>query len=688
MDDEEDDPQPDAPSTDRRTVLKGMAAAATWGALSRALPEAAGSTGDPVPANPLALERGAQRFQDDFSRPDGDTWGPPWTIDGVANTEIHQERGRLEAGTNIYPSDRRGVAFARDLRVLDGTVTARFARTGVGAGLVLRRTAPMTHYAAVLDREDGALKLLSRSPDGETVLARNPVQSVPSSTLTLSFQARGSDPTTLRAALGLEGADEAVVVQARDGTDALQAPGDPGVLSTSETGFRAGPDWRTDLGSQSVRGLWVVDAVTDARGSRAPITEVREAATEQSSTAVVEEVTVHSSDDPEPTTPSTVAAQTLQPVAGGARVGVSADVPGTQVEIEVARDPGFANVVATVPAGEVDDLLGSFTEIAGLDHDVPLYWRPRLTREDTTAVGPTRRFRALPQPGDGAPVRMAVGGCATQFSTTFPAVAEDDPDVFVWEGDLNYIDASGPLAQTDTGYAGMWKDILNTPELEPILEDACFAATRDDHDYGLNDCWRETLTDHGVAAWDQVMNPDPYYDFRGGHLHAWVLDTRRWRDDPADPDDEDKTLLGPDQLTWLETTLQASPALFKLVCSPGPLFNVPNDSTSWAKGYTTERDAFLEHVRDNVDGEVVFVTGDTHSGAVSRDQGVWDFRAAPMDIPGPGRHDPSSGDTVLFSKDGKFYCLVDVGEEAGSPTMTVQLKRNDGSVAWEETFTA
>lgn len=682
------DDGPAGPSTDRRTLLKGAAAVAGWGALSRVVPDGARADPHPLPADPLAGDRGPVRFHEDFQRPDADTWGDPWTLDGVGNARVRGSRGHLEAGTNIYPSSRRAVAFARDLRAVDATISARLRRAGVGAGLVLRRVGPRTHYAAVLEREEGVLKLVARSPEGESVLARTPVRSPPAPQLALSLQARGTDPTRLTAALGREGAGAAALVEARDDTAALQAPGDPGVLATSETGFRAGPDWRTPIGSQSARAAWVVDAATQAQASPVPITEARQAATAQASTAALEEVTVTSHDAPGPTAPATEAATTLQPTPGGARVGVSPDVPGTTVEIEVSLDGSFDPPDAVAAASPLHPLLGAFADLDVDAHDTTVHWRPRLTRNGETTVGPTRAFRALPEPGSDAPLRLVVGSCATQFSTTFPAIADEDPDVFVWQGDLNYIDASGPLAQTETGYAAMWKDVLETPELRPILDSACFAPTRDDHDYGLNDCWSGTLPSHGITSWDQVVNPDPYYRFGGGHVDVWVLDTRRFRDDPQDPDGPGKTLLGPDQRTWIEDGLASSPAPFKLVCSPGPIFNVPNDSHSWARGFHHERDQVLDHVRSKVTGEVVFVTGDTHSGAVSRVDGIHDFRAAPMDIPGPGRHDPSSGETVLFSEDGKFYCTVDVLGDGGTPRMTVALKRDDGSTAFEETFTA
>ena len=61
------------------------------------------------------------------------------------------------------------------------------------------------------------------------------------------------------------------------------------------------------------------------------------------------------------------------------------------------------------------------------------------------------------------------------------------PDVFVWQGDLNYPDTVGPLAQTMSGYAGIWRDFLANPVLSPLLARSAFVSVRDDHDYAAQD---------------------------------------------------------------------------------------------------------------------------------------------------------------------------------------------------------
>lgn len=694
-DEHEEDRTPDRDSDtafpiDRRSIFKWAGAVAGAGALSRLAPwrdllvGRAAARGSSSLA-PLGEGRGPPTIREAFDREPDDGWGPAWITDGVASRRIADGDGVLEAGTNIYPSDKRAVAFLLDARARDTTVAARIRQGGVGPGLVLRRTGPRTHYAAILEREEGMLKIVARSWDGEEVLARAPLPANLPERVDLSLTAEGASPTELTAGVGGPPIDEVVTISATDDTPALQSPGDPGVLATAETGFRAGPPWRTSAGTQSARAAWVVDQATQLQASPVPITEARQAATELTSTAVFEEISLWTDDPLATTPPSTVAATTLDPVPGGARSGVVADVP-CEVAIEVSLHGSFDPPDAVVDAGPTNRFHAAFAELTDVVQDQRVHWRPRLTRGARTRRGPVRSFRALPADGHGAQVTIAVGACATQFTTSFPAIEEADPDVFVWEGDINYIDASGPLAQTETGYAGLWKDVLNTPELEGILHDACFVPQRDDHDYGLNDCWRETIPEHGKIGWDLVMHPEPFYRFGGGLFDAWVLDQRRWRDDPSKDDTLDKTLVGEDQLAWLLDGMAASDAPFKLICSPDPFFNVPNDSNSWAKGYNAERGVVLDHIEDQVSGTTVFVTGDTHSGAVTRRDGFLEVRAAPMDIPGPGQHDASSGDDVVYSEQGKFFCLIEIGEESGTPTMDIALKHADGATAWSDTL--
>ena len=68
-----------------------------------------------------------------------------------------------------------------------------------------------------------------------------------------------------------------------------------------------------------------------------------------------------------------------------------------------------------------------------------------------------------------------IGACASQFGPTFDLLVARKPDAFVWQGDLNYPDTVGPLAQSMSGYAGIWRDFLVNPKLAELVESALFA---------------------------------------------------------------------------------------------------------------------------------------------------------------------------------------------------------------------
>lgn len=134
-----------------------------------------------------------------------------------------------------------------------------------------------------------------------------------------------------------------------------------------------------------------------------------------------------------------------------------------------------------------------------------VYWRPLLRREELTTRGAVRHVRTPPARGSGGTFSLAVGACASRFETTFQQIEALDPDVLVWEGDINYLDAMGAVAQTMSGYAGLWKALLRTPELEGLFSSSCVAFWRDDHDYGHNDVASQELRACGVDPFESVL---------------------------------------------------------------------------------------------------------------------------------------------------------------------------------------
>ena len=665
-----------APHVNRRELLAAAAAAGTAAALHGAARARAQS--------------GFSRSLEFGSLGPGEGW-PGWSCPGVANLRRADGRGMLEAGSDVFPCDPRPVAFAIDQRFRDGEIAAVVDAAGAGTGVVLRRVGPRDYYAAVYDDEQRALVILRRSPGGAEELARAAVEL--SGPFRLSLSARGAAPTALAATVE-PGSGAPVAVSATDQARTLQGAGDPGVLATARTLFPSeGSGPVPALGNLHLLpyGVQEGQAVLDTAVGEQVLDTIRER-----STAAFATIGVTASGRPGVTRPSVVAATTGAPVTRGARLRVAADVPA-RVEIELSADRRFRRS-RRVRAGRTDSFDAAFARVGGLRPGHTVYWRARVSRGGRAAVGPVRSFRVLPRAGSGKRASIAIGSCASQFGPAFDQLAARRPDAFVWQGDLNYPDTVGPLAQSVPGYAGIWRDFLANPRLAPILERAMFAAQRDDHDYGLQDANSTNLVPWGLEPWESLVEDRDHYRFSAGVADFWVLDQRRFKTDPAEPDAPGKSLLGLAQREWLMSTLAASRAPFKVVCSPctlAPLRANARDG-SWATGFTAERDLLLDHVAKRVSGRTLFVTGDTHWTMVYDRDGLFEARPCPLGIPTPNDitlTQPNAAAEargvpgVAYADDTSgHFALVEVRGEGGTARLDLTMVREDGATPFRTSF--
>ena len=640
-----------------------------------------------------AAARTSERRLDFGAVGEGDGW-PGWTAPGVANLRRAGGAGLLEAGSDVFPYDPRPVAFCVDHRFADGEIDAALTRVGAAPGVVLRRVGPRAYYAAIYATETGALTIVRRVEERFDELASAPapaevVRRALDAPARLSLRAAGRGPTRLTARLVLPGAAP-LVVEAVDAEPLLQAPGDPGVLASARTLFPSeGPPVLPALGNVHVLP-W---GVQEGQAFMAtPVGQAVVGAIRERSTAAFSEIVVRTDERPGVTAPSAIAATTGAPVAGGALLRVAGDV-AARVEIELSTDPRFRRSRRLKPRS-TDRFDAAFVEARGLPPGRTVHWRPRLRRKGVTTVGPARSFRVPPAAGSADGVRIAIGSCASQFGPIFDVLAEREPDVFLWQGDLNYPDTAGPLAQTMSGYAGIWRDFLANPRMGSLLTGTCFAAQRDDHDYGVQDANETNLVPFGLAPWESLVEARPYYRFTAGQAEFWVLDQRHFKSDPALPDGEAKTLLGAAQRAWLLRTLAASRAPFKVVCSPctlAPLSANTRDG-SWAAGFEAERDLLLEHIDRHVSGTTVFVTGDTHWTMVYATGRLFEVRPCPLGIPAPNditltqpnaAEDARRAPGVAYADDERgHFALLDVSADRRTATLDVELVRDDGAVAY------
>ncbi|HYH59038.1 MAG TPA: alkaline phosphatase D family protein [Thermoleophilaceae bacterium] len=662
----------------RRQLLAAGAAAGTAIALDGAAVAAPGS-------------RVVRRI-DFAASPDGDGWDG-WRCTGVANLRQAGGLGLIEAGSDVFPNDPRPVAFAVDARLRDGMIEATIAEPGSAPGVVLRRRSARSYYAVVYDSGRGRVRILRRHGADLDELASVAVPAA-LAPLVLTFEATGAHPTRLRAEL-VDAGGAAFSADARDGLGALQRAGDPGVLATAETVFPSEPaPVLPALGNLHLLP-WAVQegqAVMATELGQAVVAEIR-----RRSTAGFREVVVTAPGPARATRPSVVAAHTGPPVRGGAELHVAADL-AARGAIELSYSPRFRNA-RRIPIKTRGGFQAASTTVRGLRPGRRVYWRARLRRGGRRTVGPVRSFRVPPRAGAERPFRIAVAACGSQFGPIFSHLAAARPDVLVWQGDLNYPDTHGPLAQTTAGYAGIWRDFLANPALVPVLERAAFAPQRDDHDYAVQDANSTNIADFpwGLAPWKALMNRRLYYRFPAGAAEVWVLDQRLFKSDPEAPDGPDKTLLGERQRRWLERTLARSQAAFKVICSPCTLFMPANSRDgNWATKFQAERDALLDHIDANVDGTTLFLTGDTHLTGVYDADGRIEVRAAPVGIPKPNDItllDPLAArnlrgeDGVAYADDRCHLTLLEVRGGPDRPTLDLRLMREDGATPYERRFT-
>ena len=618
----------------------------------------------------------------------GGGW-PGWQSVGVANLTRGGGRGRLEAGSDVYPCDPRPVAFAVDGRFRDGTVTAVVEAAGAGVGVVLRRVAHRRYYAAVYDAEQGALLIVRRIHERVTELARVEVGALPTP-LRLTLRAEGARPTTLIAAVGPAAGEPSFTTTAKDSAGDLQHAGDPGVLATAQTVIPGqGVPPLSALGNFRLLayGTQEGQAFVEGRAGQAVVDTIRER-----STAVFTEIEARTRERLRPTTPSVVAATTGAPTKGGAMLRVATDVPA-RVEVMVSTDPRFRDrrSLLVERTGRFEAVLA---RAKGLPEGKRVYWRAQVRRHGRERHGPLRSFRVLPHAGSRAPASIAIGACASQFGPIFGRIAAREPDAFIWQGDLNYPDTNGPLAQTNAGYAGIWRDFLRNPRIAPLLDTTAFAAQRDDHDYGVQDANSTNLKPWGLAPWDALMERRPYYRFAAGVAEFWVLDQRLEKSDPNLPDTRSKTLLGKEQREWLLRTLSASRAPFKVICSPCTL--APLDANerdgSWATGFAAERELILDRIAKKVSGKTLFVTGDTHWTLVYESDRLFEARPCPLGIPTPNDitiTEPMAAENarktpgVTYADDNAaHFALIEVDGHDGAARLVLSLVREDGSTPY------
>lgn len=316
-------------------------------------------------------------------------------------------------------------------------------------------------------------------------------------------------------------------------------------------------------------------------------------------------------------------------------------------------------------------------EVTGLAPDTRYRYRvwfsdgPGRTGRDAPAEG---SFRTPPPPQAAAAASFAWGGdvagqnvCrdAVEGFPVFASLANRPLDFFIGLGDMIYADglcepvgrygnAQVPgvflQAANMADFWAHWKYNREDGNFQALLRQTPYYAIWDDHevvnDFGPLHDTRSTppytdgvhLLPMGLAAFldynpvaENAGTPKRLYrSVRWGkHLELFILDTRQYRDAnlATDSAERPKTLLGREQLAWLNEALAASDATWKVIVSSVPM-SIPTGAAAagrdgWANyeqdtGFEHELAAILRGLRDRGQRNVAFITTDVHFAEVFR----------------------------------------------------------------------
>jgi len=223
---------------------------------------------------------------------------------------------------------------------------------------------------------------------------------------------------------------------------------------------------------------------------------------------------------------------------------------------------------------------------------------------------------------------VTFGSCARLGSNgaVYDAIQQSDPDLHLIVGDWYYADIHENSVEV---FEEVYDKTLTQPAQAALYRSVPIAYTWDDHDYGPNDAAADSPSrDAALAAYRQLVphyplalpeGDDPIAQaFTIGRVRFLLTDTRSARTPSGEPDEPNKTMLGPDQLTWLEEELLAADDRYPVIVwvNSVPWIADPDPGADHWGGYATERERIATFIAENgIDG-LVMLAGDAHMLAI------------------------------------------------------------------------
>jgi len=256
---------------------------------------------------------------------------------------------------------------------------------------------------------------------------------------------------------------------------------------------------------------------------------------------------------------------------------------------------------------------------------------------------------------------FAFGSCSRLGSNgaVYDAIREVDPRLVLLTGDWFYADIS---ADDPDAFRAAYDTTLAAPAQAALYRSVPIAYVWDDHDFGPNDANRTAASRPAAMAvyrarvphYPLVGDDSPIFQaFTIGRVRFVLTDGRSARDPDGDTDGPDKTMLGEEQLAWLEDELVASSRTHQLVVL---VTNVPwitpaqAGADHWG-GFAWERRGIADLIARRGITNLLMLAGDAHMVAIddgshtnfsTAGEGFPLMHAAALDRPGSEKGGPYS----------------------------------------------
>ncbi len=292
--------------------------------------------------------------------------------------------------------------------------------------------------------------------------------------------------------------------------------------------------------------------------------------------------------------------------------------------------------------------------LTGLKPGTTYHYRLHLgVDRQSTRSGPARRFRTLAGADADVPLSFTMGSCMNYHAfmsgkangggpvtatdedkrlgyPVFAAMAALKPDFFIGTGDIVYYDYPYDTpARALPELRRKWHEQFRFPRMIEFFAVTPAYWSKDDHDFRFNDAdlrgdklpapstgielFREQMPLHDLGD----LNSPTYRTHRvHKHVQLWFVEGRDYRSPNNMPDGPDKSIWGKEQRGWLERTLKASDAKWKIIISPTPMVGPDSggkrDNHVNPQGFRHEANSFFAFLKENDMRNVMTFCGDRH----------------------------------------------------------------------------